>query len=219
MEHPVNKDGSFSRRWKDGNSQKPLYAVWRTMLQRCYNPKHNRYHRYGERGITVCDEWSEYPAFESWATAHGYESGVQIDRVDSGGPYSPANCRWVSPKIQQNNRENNRRITWKGETKTLAEWADDERCKVRYKTLHTRVQKLGWNFAASMTTPSARVSGRGEPLTAFGTTQSVTAWTTDTRCAVGSVKTLWKRINDGWPAEKALTKPVRPKKDGDLNPT
>jgi hypothetical protein len=31
----------------------------------------------------------------------------------------------------------------------------------------------------------------------------------DPRCHAGSVKTLWKRINDGWPAERAITTEVR----------
>src|SRR5210317_1350414 len=34
-----------------------LHTTWRGMIQRCYNPNASMYHRYGGRGITVCDRW------------------------------------------------------------------------------------------------------------------------------------------------------------------
>ena len=36
-----------------------LYDIWQGMKKRCYNPHDARYHRYGGRGIMVCDEWKE----------------------------------------------------------------------------------------------------------------------------------------------------------------
>lgn len=42
----------------------PEYFVWEAMRQRCFNPKHPKYLRYGGRGITVClakivlDHWT-----------------------------------------------------------------------------------------------------------------------------------------------------------------
>src|ERR1700675_3912260 len=36
----------------------PEYQVWSAMRERCFNPPHPRYHRYGGRGITVCNRWS-----------------------------------------------------------------------------------------------------------------------------------------------------------------
>lgn len=34
-----------------------LYPTWRMMNVRCYDDRHKAYHRYGGRGITVCEEW------------------------------------------------------------------------------------------------------------------------------------------------------------------
>jgi len=34
-----------------------IYKVWRGMIRRCHNKAYHRYHDYGGRGITVCDEW------------------------------------------------------------------------------------------------------------------------------------------------------------------
>jgi len=41
-------------------------------------------------------------------------------------------------------------ITYKKETKSLAEWARDSRCKVSYDTLCTRVSKLNWEFGKAL---------------------------------------------------------------------
>lgn len=93
-----------------GSKKDRLYRVWRGMIDRCYYPSHNRYKHYGERGIYVCDEWRRnYTAFRDWALSHGYDPLAErgmctIDRINVDGPYSPENCRWVSMKIQSQNK-------------------------------------------------------------------------------------------------------------------
>lgn len=94
---------------KSGNGKR-LYRVWLGMKERCSNPNHNRYQDYGGRGITVCDEWiHDYMAFRDWAMSHGYDENAPrgqctIDRIDVDGPYAPDNCRFVSMKVQANNK-------------------------------------------------------------------------------------------------------------------
>ncbi|AZV43552.1 hypothetical protein BAOM_2943 [Peribacillus asahii] len=34
------------------------YTVWSGMLERCYDEKFHSYHRYGGRGVTVCERWA-----------------------------------------------------------------------------------------------------------------------------------------------------------------
>ena len=66
------------------------------MLNRCRNKNVERYRAYGARGISVCDEWHEDPAFYQWAMANGYRDDLTIDRIDVDGNYEPANCQWIT---------------------------------------------------------------------------------------------------------------------------
>ena len=92
-----------------------LYNVWTHMLQRCYNPNHTAYERYGGRGITVSDEWlHNFQAFYDWAMANGYDENAPIgkctiDRIDNNKGYSPDNCRFVDMKVQNSNKRNSRK--------------------------------------------------------------------------------------------------------------
>lgn len=88
-------------------SHTKLYYVWNSMKQRCNNPKVKGYKYWGGRGISVCDEWKDsFYSFYLWATNNGYNHGLTIDRIDVDGNYEPSNCRWVTMKVQANNKRN-----------------------------------------------------------------------------------------------------------------
>ena len=93
-----------------GGTGTKLYGVWNTMRQRCENPRSVRYIDYGARGITVCLAWTVFANFCAWALTNGYTVGLQIDRRDNDGPYSPDNCRWATPVQQRANRRDSRRV-------------------------------------------------------------------------------------------------------------
>lgn len=132
-----------------------LFRIWSGILNRCYNPNNQKYKNYGALGIIVCEDWrTEYINFYHWAISHGYNDNLTIDRINVKGSYEPSNCRWVDQKKQQNNRNNNHFLTYKGETHTISEWA--EITGINYFTLKTRVY-LKWSPERCLTTPVRQV--------------------------------------------------------------
>ena len=106
-----------------GNSQKRLYNVWYAMKNRCNNPSHVFYHRYGGRGIKVCAEWeNDFLSFEKWALNNGHEDNLTIERQNNNRGYSPENCVWTTIRVQQQNRSTARLLEFEGVTKNLAQW-------------------------------------------------------------------------------------------------
>ncbi len=82
-----------------------LYNIWVNMVQRCENPRKDSYKNYGGRGIFICPEWrNDFRVFREWAITHGYDATLTIDRIDVNRSYEPNNCRWATPKQQQENR-------------------------------------------------------------------------------------------------------------------
>ena len=110
------------------------------MKQRCGNEKHTNYRLYGERGIDVCEEWSDnFETFRNWAVSNGYSDNLTLDRIDNDGNYCPDNCRWVDRYTQMNNTRKTRRITYNGETHSISEWA--RKFNVSYNLLYYRLIK------------------------------------------------------------------------------
>lgn len=122
-------------------SDAPEYVAWMAMRKRCRDPNATCYHRYGGRGITVCEGWHNFKNFISDMGPRP-SPHHSIDRKDVNGNYEPENCRWATSEMQANNRRNNRFIAFQGETKTLAQWA--RALSIPYSKLKQRVRKGRW---------------------------------------------------------------------------
>jgi len=80
-----------------GLSSHPLYRKWSGMITRTTNKNELCYHRYGGRGISVCDEWrNDFKKFYDWSISNGWEHGLTIDRINNDGNYEPSNCQWIT---------------------------------------------------------------------------------------------------------------------------
>ena len=133
-----------------------LYVVWRDIKLRCFNPNANNFKDYGAKGVVMCEEWrNDFKAFYDWAKANGYDEKAlrgecTIDRIDTNGNYEPNNCRWTDNLTQQNNKKNNRFLTYNGETHTIAEWS--RILNIKTYVLYSRLYS-GWSVEQILTTP------------------------------------------------------------------
>ena len=136
---------------KHGKTNTRLYTIWKNVHARCLNANHDDYKNYGDRGITICDEWlHNFERFEEWSLCHGYNDSLSLDRIDVNGNYAPDNCRWVTQKTQCNNTRKNIFATIDGRTQTLKQWCEE--FGLKYGTIASRVSR-GWDPVTALTTP------------------------------------------------------------------
>ncbi|THD35699.1 MAG: hypothetical protein E7773_10150 [Sphingomonas sp.] len=125
------------------------YTILKGMKQRCSDPNHRSYHRYGGRGIQVCDEWrKDFRAFQSWAINNGYADDLTIDRIDNDKGYSPENCQWVSQRAQSHNRHDN-----------VLTMIDANAIRAAYAAGGVSMRKLGARYGVMVSTIHGIVHG------------------------------------------------------------
>lgn len=112
-----------------------VYNIWLAMHSRCYGNHPTFRKNYQSRGIKVCQRWRE--SFDAFIADMGGRptDSHSIDRVNNDGNYScgrceecvaagwPANCRWATPTEQSNNKRNSRLLTFRGEVRSITQWA------------------------------------------------------------------------------------------------
>lgn len=123
------------------------YLAWSNMKRRCTDPTNKRYHRYGGRGIKVCDRWLD--SFENFFADMGLCNGMTLDRKDNDKDYEPGNCQWVPMEEQSKKTSRIRHLTHNGETLSLAEWA--RRIGIRPNTISMRLNSYGWPVDRALT--------------------------------------------------------------------
>lgn len=141
-----------------GETNTSLYKRWCKMKSRCTNPNDWQWKDYGGRGITLCQEWFVYEMFAEWAKNSGYKPHLTLDRKDNNKGYSPENCRWVSQRVQHQNKRSTVHATAFGETKPLIEWARDKRFTIKYVTLLKRLRS-GLSLEVALLKPHRSKNG------------------------------------------------------------
>lgn len=137
----------------------PLHIIWNTMKGKCINPDHVNYSNYGAKGVKVCELWqTDFKAFYDWCMANGWKKGLNVDKDLIPKKlhipallYSPEMCSIVTSKENQNGRNNNIIIEYKGEQLTLKQIA--EKYKIKYLLLWRRYVQLKWDIERAIITP------------------------------------------------------------------
>lgn len=149
----AHRGRTIARNTTHGLTHHPLNSIWRGMKKRCTNGKCRQYRYYGGRGISICDDWMRsFQSFYKWAITHGYERGLQIERKDNNGNYSPDNCEWTTRFVQMNNTRKNRFIQYQGRVFTIAQLA--RHIGLSYGTVWNRV-KRNWKIEYVVSRPLA----------------------------------------------------------------
>lgn len=117
-----------------------FYNTWRSMKNRCDGTSSAECNaKYHDKGIRYCERWRSFANFYEDMYPI-YIEGYQLDRKENSLGYFKDNCRWVTPKQNSNNRTNNIKIEYLGQTKTLSEWSDY--FGINFTTIRNRYYKF-----------------------------------------------------------------------------
>lgn len=105
-----------------GESASIEWGIWSRMKNRCNNPNNAKYHRYGGRGIKVCDRWLN--SFENFLADIGRRPSKRysIDRIDNDGNYEPGNVKWSTAMQQSRNSTSIHPIEIEGVSMCIKDW-------------------------------------------------------------------------------------------------
>lgn len=175
------------------------------MRQRCNDRACEKFRYYGGRGIKVCARWD---SFDNFVADMGEKPpGHTLERMDTNADYEPRNCRWATWKEQQNNKRNNRRLTFDGRTLTVSQWADE--VKLPKRVLFDRL-RLHWPVVKILTAPLMQSTGfaltKRRLITHDGETLTQTDWSRRTGL---SAALICYRLKHHWTVAQALTTPAK----------
>jgi len=122
-----------------GTKLTPTYRSWQAMMTRCYNPKSKSYKDYGGRGIIASEGWHYFENFLAYMGERPV--GTTIERNDTNGNYTAANCRWATRAEQSSNTRSNQWVEFGGKRITQAEFSRE--IGMKQSTVSYRLRN-GW---------------------------------------------------------------------------
>lgn len=179
-----------------------LRLLRRAILRRCNDSSSPDFKWYGARGIKVCALWTEHPSeFVAWAMRTGARRGLLLDRINNDGPYSPDNCRWVTPKESNHNRRNTKHVVHRGKLVPASQLA--ARYQLKTSTFRSRLDR------GDSVRRATREAVRHLPhaITYKGKTYTTREVANRLGMTLSAVR---YRIAQGWSPEKIFETPRKP---------
>lgn len=176
-----------------GGKVSPTYSSWRSMIQRCTNPKVRGYQDYGGRGIKVCARWKSFINFLADMGEKPPKRSIERRRNNEG--YNPGNCFWGTASQQARNRRDRKLYRARGKSQTVAAWAEE--VGLPFHVLQMRLTTMGWPVERAISTPVATAP----VYKAFGEEKTLSQWAES--FGVGR-RLIEKRLSLGWGLERAL---------------
>ena len=190
----------YQRNAHPGAPHRLEYMRWSNARRRCYNPADKEYHRYGGRGITVCDRWLDSPTnngFDNFMDDMGKcPPGMSMDRINNDLGYSKENCKWSTRFEQSRNREYCTGVFER--SKPIA-----ERSGIHVDTIEWRLAN-GWTEEEAEFTPVNLRLSRCKLL--LQTKKEIAS-----RAGV-SIVTVYRRLKLGWTMAEIEATPLRMKR-------
>jgi hypothetical protein len=134
-------------------SDHELYVIYASMKARCGDTAngYHAYHRYGGRGIRVCDRWrmdgnANGQGFRNFLEDMGERpsAGHELDRIDGDGNYEPGNCQWLLKKLNNHKMDSVTKFKIDGEIKVLSVIAEE--IGIAPSTLKARLRVYSYPF-------------------------------------------------------------------------
>lgn len=183
---------------KHGASKTKAYRSWDAMTQRCTNQKHKAFHRYGGRGIVICERWLNFANFLEDMGQPPSENH-SLEREDNDLGYSPDNCKWATKTEQQNNMVRNRWLTLEDQTLTVAQWG--RKIGIRPALIDQRLRR-GWSIERALS-GQVQTHNIGQRFKFEDGELTLSELSDATQI---SYKLLHKRIiMNGWSVDRAIT--------------
>jgi hypothetical protein len=183
--------------------KEPLRRVWKGMIARCNDSNHPSYKNYGGRGIKVCERWLVYENFKEDMLPK-YKQGLDIDRINNDIGYKLSNCHFITRKENCRNRRDNIKVNFLGKDRLLIGVAEEY--GINYNTLWDRIFRHKWDIEKAISLP---LQNNSSFITFNEKTLNIKEWSKE----IGiHYSTLKLRLRSGWSIEKALTTPVRKKR-------
>ncbi len=139
----------------------PEYWTWVRMHSRCENPNTRGYAEYGGRGISVASVWCGPYGYMNFLKHIGRRPSPKhsLDRIDTNKNYAPGNVRWATAQEQARNRRDTNHLTYDGQTRSYAEWAQLK--GLDQDVLRLRLKKLKWTPERALHAPVRKIAKRG----------------------------------------------------------